>query len=230
MVDVYAVPLTERLNDDLFLRLLICVDEKKQERIRRFRHWQDAHRTLYADLLVRHIIMRTLGVENSDIRFSVNAYNKPLFDHPSGFHFNVAHSGKWIVCAIDDRPVGVDVEQINDVNLDISKRFFSEDEHSAIMKSEGPDRRFLFYALWTLKESYLKAMGKGLYQPLDSFTIRFLDRDNIGFFSNSEIIPDVYFKQYSIGNDYSLAVCALSHRFENFVIAMDIRDIVESFI
>jgi 4'-phosphopantetheinyl transferase len=230
MVELYAVPLTERLNDDLFLRLLSCVDSKKQERIKQFRHWQDAHRTLYADLLVRYIIMRTLGVDRSDIRFSVNAYNKPLFDHPSGFHFNVAHSGKWIVCAINDSPVGVDVEQINDVNLDISRRFFSEDEHSAIMQREGPDRRFLFYALWTLKESYLKAMGKGLYQPLDSFTIRFLERDDIGLFSNGEMIPDVYFKQYSIGNDYSLAVCALSLHFDDFIIAMDIRDIVESFI
>ena len=230
MVEVYAVPLTERLNDDLFLRLLTYVDTKKQDRIKRFRHWQDAHRTLYADLLVRYIIMRTLEVENSDIRFSVNGYNKPQFDHPSGFYFNVAHSGKWIVCAIDDRPVGVDVEQINDMNLDISRRFFSEDEHSAIMQREGPDRRFLFYALWTLKESYLKAMGKGLYQPLDSFTIRFLERDNIGLFSNGEMIPDVYFKQYSIGDDYSMAVCALSHGFDNFIIAMNIRDIVESFI
>jgi 4'-phosphopantetheinyl transferase len=230
MVEVYAVPLTERLNDDLFLRLLTCVDEKKQQRIRRFRHWQDAHRTLYGDLLVRYIIMRTLEVDNSDIRFSVNAYNKPRFDHPSSFHFNVAHSGKWIVCAIADRPVGVDVEQINDVNLDISMRFFSEDEHSIIMQREEPDRRFLFYALWTLKESYLKAMGKGLYQPLDSFTIRFIDRDNIGLFSNGEMIPDVYFKQYSIEKDYSIAVCAHSHRFDDFIVAMDIRDIVESFI
>ena len=230
MVELYAVPLREKLNVDLFLRLLTCVDRKKQQRIKRFRHWQDAHRTLYADLLVRYLIMRTLGVENSDIRFSVNAYNKPQFDHPSGHHFNVAHSGRWIVCAINDRPVGVDVEQINDVNLDISRRFFSEDEHSAIMQKEEPYRRFLFYTLWTLKESYLKAMGKGLYQPLDSFTIRFLDRDTIGLFSNGEMVPDVYFKQYSIGSDYSLAVCALSHRFDDFIVAMDIQDIVESFI
>ena len=73
-------------------------------------------------------------------------------------------------------------------------------------------------------------MGKGLYQPLDSFTIRFLGRDKIGLFLNGKMIPDVYFKQYSIENNYSLAVCALSHRFDNFVIAMDIRDIMESFI
>ncbi|MEW9502394.1 4'-phosphopantetheinyl transferase superfamily protein [Jeotgalibacillus marinus] len=33
----------------------------------------------------------------------------------------------------------------------------------------------LFYQLWCTKESYIKSVGKGLYIPLDSFSIQILD-------------------------------------------------------
>lgn len=230
MIEVYALRLTAKLKDDLFEHLLNFVDDAKQERIKRFRLWEDAHRTLYADLLSRHIIMNTLDVDNRDIFFSTNPYNKPFLNRFDHFHFNCAHSGEWIVCATDHSPIGVDIEEIKSIHLDISERFFSVEEHRVLELKNNLDRLSFFYTLWTLKESYLKAVGKGLYQSLNSFTIKFLEDGKIGLFLDGRMIPNIFFRMYPIDENYKLAVCASSYFFPGSVVRKEIKDIIDFFI
>ena len=57
------------------------------------------------------------------------------------------------------------------INMDIAKRYFHITEFNALLDCDPSVRLSRFFDLWTLKESYIKAVGKGLHLPLDSFAL-----------------------------------------------------------
>ncbi len=172
--------------------------------------------------------MKKIGVENDAIVFSVDENQKPYLKNDKNFHFNCAHSGQWIVCAVDDAPVGVDIERVKSVDFDIAKRFFSDEEYNALMNVNESERTDYFFRLWTLKESYLKAIGKGLRQSLGSFTIRYLEKNNHQLIMNNEKVKKVFFKIYDIDPQYALSVCATSKGFADTVVIKDVQEIVRT--
>ena len=90
---------------------------------------------------------------------------KPFWE---GAHFNLSHSGRWVVLAMGDRPVGVDVEcfrQNRNVEA-LAKRQFTPQEQRFVGSSQ---ERFL--RIWTAKEARLKWDGTGLRIPMNSFSV-----------------------------------------------------------
>lgn len=211
MLKIYAVDLSRTPDRGTIERLLPFVDQEKQTRIRRFYHWEDSLRTLFGDILIRQIILDSMGIDNEDITFSTNDYGKPFLDNDPDFHFNISHSGNWVVGAVDRHPVGIDVEQIAPIDLDISKNYFSPDEHIDLMKQ--PDRLAYFFTLWTLKESYIKIVGQGLSLPLNSFSIRFQENRQIRIKAENETLHDIFFAQYDLDSKFKLSVCAMHTEF-----------------
>lgn len=204
-MDIAVLKINEKIDDKVFDGLMHKIDPAKQDRIKGFLRWQDRQRSLFAELLLRTMLVRERGFLNSDINFSVLANGKPvLLNHPA-LHFNLSHSGDWMACVIDNGNVGIDVEQVIDTDLSLSHRFFSRDEHEEILKAFDPGEKFFEY--WTLKESYIKFTGTGLSQPLNSFSIRFLG-DEVRVSADGVVMPGVYFKQYEIEQGYKLAACA----------------------
>jgi 4'-phosphopantetheinyl transferase len=102
------------------------------------------------------------------------------------------------------------VEQIKPIDFAIAKRFFSSTEYDDLMEKEEHERLNYFYDLWTLKESYIKARGKGLSIPLDSFSIR---KHNTTITVTSNRDESWYFIQYPIGPEYKFSVCATTLHF-----------------
>jgi 4'-phosphopantetheinyl transferase len=86
-----------------------------------------------------------------------------------GLYFNLAHSGSIAACVIADRPVGLDVQKPCDYRDALVRRFFSEEEQAALSDPVERDRRFV--RLWSMKESYIKALGRGLAMPLGAFSV-----------------------------------------------------------
>ena len=137
-------------------RLYRQASPQRQIRADRYRKREDRLRCLIGEALLRYT-MGPCTVESGP-------QGKPyLPEHPE-VHFNLSHSGRWVVLAIGDRKVGVDVEQ-TDRPVDcaaLSKRHFTPEEQ------EHPDD---FFAIWTAKESYLKYLGVGLTEPLNGFCV-----------------------------------------------------------
>ena len=63
------------------------------------------------------------------------------------------------VSAFSDMPVGVDIESVKKRRKSVEKRVFTDGESALIDGAEDEDKAFIL--LWTLKESYLKAIGTG---------------------------------------------------------------------
>jgi 4'-phosphopantetheinyl transferase len=84
---------------------------QKQERIKKFAKSDDAKRVLLGDILIRSVVASELKVSSKIIEFNSNKYDKLFIKGNSRLYFNVSHSGDWIVCAIDDEPVGIDIEK-----------------------------------------------------------------------------------------------------------------------
>jgi 4'-phosphopantetheinyl transferase len=217
MVRVFATAIGEVPDHFLSEDLLARLNTQKRERLQRFVHSEDIVRTLMGERLVRDIAKRELGVDEAAIRITTNAHGKPfLMDYP-GFHFNLSHSGRWVVCAVGANPVGIDVELMSNADLEAIAVFFSEEEQHDLAAKSAADQKSHFYRLWTLKESLVKCIGSGLFTDLGSFTIKIED-DRIYMKDRSGAIDDRYrFRIFDFDRDYALAGCSEGEAFANDV-------------
>ncbi|CAI8733179.1 MULTISPECIES: 4'-phosphopantetheinyl transferase family protein [Bacillus] len=172
MLKILASRLTSQVTEYEWNNLLSCVDKKKQDQINSFVKWEDAQRSLLAEIMIRLYVIKTLKMPNEDIQFMHNDYGKPFLKNIAEFHFNISHSEDWIVCSIHHGPVGIDIEKIVPFNLEIAKQLFSEIEYMDLLEKDEKERLSYFFELWTAKESYVKAVGKGLSIPLNSFSLK----------------------------------------------------------
>jgi 4'-phosphopantetheinyl transferase len=208
-ITVYAVKVDPLLEERTYRTLLGYVSPEKKERIERFFRYEDALRTLLGDILTRYLISQSLGLKNQQLLFSKNEYGKPFLVNAGRLHFNISHSAEWVVCALGEAPVGIDVEKLSPVDDDLARKIFTAPEYRTLSGKSPMERLPYFYALWTLKESYIKALGKGLSIPLTSFSVLC----NPGGRMVVQGVADWYFKQYDWGETYQLAVCAATDDF-----------------
>ncbi|GIN69094.1 MULTISPECIES: 4'-phosphopantetheinyl transferase family protein [Bacillus] len=221
---IYAVYMNQLPKPDQFERMMAIVPEEKREKINRYRYPEDANRTLIGDVLARSIIRETFGLPYDRITFTAGRYGKPSAEGLPDFHFNISHSGSWIVCAAGDCPVGVDVEKIKPVNFDIAERFFSPEEHRDLMAKSESERLSYFYHLWTMKESFVKQAGKGLSLPLDSFTVKLAEDGRVSL-KTPPNYPPCYIKTYELDPDYKMAVCSAAPDFPEEIVIKGYDDL-----
>lgn len=171
MVEVYAVNITEPLTEMRFEHFRSLLSMEKQERISRFRYPNDVKRTLYGDVLIRYLVKQKLMIPNNQMEFGQNEYGKPFLKGYPVFHYNISHAGNWVICAVSSQPIGVDIEEIKPIDLEIAKRYFARSEYNSIISNPADRRQTIFYHFWTAKESYIKYDGRGLSIPLNSFSV-----------------------------------------------------------
>ncbi|OPZ94641.1 MAG: 4'-phosphopantetheinyl transferase sfp [Firmicutes bacterium ADurb.Bin419] len=208
---IYTVKINDKVEKNIFDELLSFLTDEEQKKILRFRRYEDALRGLTSNILLRFIIVSLCKKKNNSIQLYKNEYGKPYIKDIDNFHFNLSHSGDWIVCAVDSATIGIDIEKIHDVDLNLSARFFSKEEHLYLLSLDDIKRREAFFDFWTLKESYIKADGRGLSLPLNSFSFK-LEGNSI-FFTTANELKDCYFKQYNIDKAYKMSVCSMNSDF-----------------
>ncbi|AMR28562.1 hypothetical protein A0257_16650 [Hymenobacter psoromatis] len=111
---------------------------------------------------LRYLLGQRLGQPPATIALQTGSYGKPRLAEPAGVHFNVAHSGNWVVVALAAREIGIDLEQlIPDFDFaDVAAQRFSDPERRLLALSREP--QLAFYHIWTQLEARAKASGLGL--------------------------------------------------------------------
>ena len=158
-------------------------------------------------ILIKKILAKELCLPINQINLSRTPYGKPyMLDKIR--HFNMASSCEAIMIVTDDASIGADIEYIKEIdNLESIAKYFAPEECENLLNLQGSKRVDYFYRLWVLKESYVKAIGKGLNCPLDSFCIDNTAVDWSLVYTNEKDV-NWNLKCYSFPKGYRSAICA----------------------
>ncbi len=143
----------------------------ERERAGRFLVPAVAARYVHMRATLRRVLSDLEGRPAASLVLQEGPNGKPALS-PDGVHFNMSHShGIGVIAVSADAPVGVDVERIQPIEVDLIEPFFAPAERAALAALSGPDRLRGLYRCWCRKEAYVKALGVGLSLPLDSFVV-----------------------------------------------------------
>jgi len=209
----------QAINDaDLLSELTLLLSPDERQRQARFHFPDDRKRFLLTRAAVRTVLSRYAPVAPVDWVFTANEYGRPaiaeLHRQAMGLSFNLSHANGLIALGVcHNRALGVDSENLatRPASPGIAERFFAHAEVVALNSLPESERHLRFFELWTFKEAYIKARGKGLSIPLDRFSFSFADPAGIAFHLAplwEDSAQGWQFWQFRPTPDYLLALCA----------------------
>lgn len=169
---------------------------------------------------IRHLVGIILAeyswcwITNDEPIEIIEEKGKPYFaglfvDH--NLQFNISHSGDIVICAIGKTDIGIDIEEVGKEQKGIADNFYTESERTFCKENEKG-----FYKIWTRKESYLKALGKGIAEL----------RNVPSMVVESELVNEVRgyeFQELDIKKRYEAVLCSLKKKDE--LILMEVDDV-----
>lgn len=150
-----------------------CLAAEELARAERFKVEPARQEFLVSHYLLRRTLSRYLQTDSGSIRYRYGEHGKPHLASPAphDLHFSLSHSGDRLLIAIrHGGEIGVDIELVNERSkpLQLASHFMSGEEAQQLGRLTDPEaQRALFFSLWTRKEAYIKALGKGLFHPLN---------------------------------------------------------------
>lgn len=200
---LYVMSIKPLENDALFKSKYKEISVFRQKKADRYLKPQDKYRSVGAEIILRYALLSN-GISTDKLDFCYGENGKPYLKGNPLF-FNISHSGEYVICAVSENEIGCDIEKISRADLKIAKKFFAESEYSDIISLSGDALQAeAFFRLWTLKESFLKAIGTGLKTPLNSFALDL----NSGNFYFKDTEKNYFFKEFSELDGYKCSVCS----------------------
>ena len=140
--------------DDEYRTAYAALSPSRRARINRITHPHRRQQALAGECLAKRLIAQFASVEQPVIH--TTEAGKP-FVEIDGVHFSIAHSGDIVVCAVDSRPIGIDIERVKTVDNKLIKRVCTPEEIAFV----GEDAT-AFCEVWTAKEAFVKMIGKSV--------------------------------------------------------------------
>ena len=134
-----------------------------------FRFPADRRRSVAAWLLLRQMLSER-GLDADSLPVSENGFGKPAFDPSLGIRFSLSHAGNRVMAVVSDAEVGCDVERIASVDDGMLRAVLCNAERESLAALSDEARNQAFFRLWVRKESYVKAVGRGLNIDLSAFS------------------------------------------------------------
>jgi 4'-phosphopantetheinyl transferase len=161
-VDVWRGGLS--LSADTLARLASRLSDDETLKAQGFKFPYLRDRYIAARGMLRETLAGYLAVEPAALKFVSGPYGKPaLIDE--ALHFNISHTADSLLIAVANfADIGIDIEAVKlQRNLDsLAERCFSEREYQGWYELPGELQAGAFYRLWTKKEAFVKAVGRGI--------------------------------------------------------------------
>ena len=149
------------------------LNQHEQARAKRLIEPGDQRQFIAAHVILRQVLSMYLDVSPTNIEYVYSEHKKPSLAHAKNLKFNMSHSGSHVAIAVTTvATIGIDIEQLTQLNkIAVAERYFSPNEITLLQKLAEPEQIAGFYHLWACKEAVIKANGKGLSIPLNSFSV-----------------------------------------------------------
>lgn len=170
MLRLFAIENSCFNDDEKFEKYLALADCARRGKIQKLSVRERRNQSLAAGVILPLALQRSGYFGKFKLEYG--KYGKPCLAEPEGLYFNLSHSGEWTVLALSDCEVGCDIQRVKLADIRLAERFFAADEIESVRQA-GDSANDLFFRLWTVKESYLKALGTGFSRPMNSFSVTF---------------------------------------------------------
>lgn len=161
------------------------VKKQRRDKILRCKNKKDKLRSLFAGLLLRFALEQE-GIEYNTAEFSYGEHGKPmlsyyeyrkvanpinLYKNIIPYFFSLTHSLNYVACAISDENIGIDLEESNrklflpkseKQLFSMAKRICTPTEYTYFSTLSREEQIRVYLEIWTRKESFAKADGRGL--------------------------------------------------------------------
>lgn len=167
------------LTEDCYCKWYNLMSTKKQSKVDKLHFDDDKKRSVCGDMLAKKAVAEFLNISAEEIKINTKENGKP---YPADLNaeINISHSDAWVVCAVSQKPIGIDVEKIRPINLKIAKKFYTQEEIFYLFGHLPEEREFTeakdydvikrFFEIWTGKEAYLKYTGEGITVSLNKLS------------------------------------------------------------
>ncbi|OCF61826.1 4'-phosphopantetheinyl transferase [Kwoniella mangroviensis CBS 10435] len=190
---IYAIKIPDQpIPNETFDKLLLLMEPQGRERVKRFRLWDDALRSLVARLTMTwYLTVKRLLVDDKLPTFGRKGKGKPTLASPTlnpPLEFNNTHESSYILFAVLRSPlplacVGIDIMSPVSDPVDTQEGIFDQltlmEKLSLAGKMSDQERNKRLMNLWTLKEGYTKAVGEGITFGLERIEVILDDQGDV---------------------------------------------------
>lgn len=185
---LYLCHYAEHYDSPLLASYRSLLSETENKRAETFNKIEMKQAFIITRALIRTTLAEKINCQPKDITIAINEWDKPYLSQHPEISFNLSHSFSWAILAVGENcQLGVDIEfttRKNNIDL-VAQRYFSHKEQQWLKAQHNSREAFFF--IWTLKEAYIKACGKGLAQPLGSFDFIYNKERSCIEFSTTQI-------------------------------------------
>lgn len=194
-------------NEALFRERLKLVSPYRQQKIAILRHGRDKNRSLAAGLLLDHAL-EPYGLQERSVEYEIGEWGKPTLKYYPEICFSLSHSEDYAICTVGDKPLGNDIERVKEGRLKVADRFFAKEELDWLYEAQRQEERTgRMFRLWTMKESFVKAIGRGMSLSLQDFVIHMDGESGRARVRHSVDAKYYHMREYREIEGYCTAVC-----------------------
>lgn len=187
MIKIYLEDISTIDSEAKFNAYFDKLPKYRQEKILALKNKNDKYLSLLAGRLLCDGL-RDLGLYNYINKVVIDENGKPYIpDNP--IYFSISHSGTKAMVVFSGNEVGCDVQLMKKNSISLADKYFTEEEQNEINNSDDPVKTF--FKLWTLKECYMKASGRGLSLGLKNINVY-----NKDYISKSYVVDENYMVSY----------------------------------
>lgn len=164
MLRVYLLDVSVLQDSGLRAAVSASLSPRRLEKAAAFRRERDRLLSLGAGAAL-DCALGSAGLGEKDVLLAEGPHGKPFLPERPELFFSLSHGGRFAVCALSDREVGVDVEEIAETREALLRKVCTAEELASLPAGDAEERQNAFFRLWTGKESFLKLLGTGLTLP-----------------------------------------------------------------